>query len=524
MPDFLALSVSFLDGSFHGRRPSGSAEWPPSPLRVYQALVAAFAARRPGRALDAPARDALKWLERLPPPRIVAPRMHLGRPRRIAVPNNDLDVVASAWARGHEPRKEPNELKTLKGVRTAWMLGTETVHYVWPVATSGAPATHLALVSEAAQYVTALGWGIDMAIAHSREISSEHVERLSGEQWLPGGPAEEGLRVPIEGTLDALIERHAAFRARIGPEGLAPVPPFSHCATIEYRRTTDMAHKSVAAFSLLKWDASGFRAFDTVASALRVTGMVRHAASIAARAAGWSKAKVDAFVLGHGEPERSAHVPVGPRRFAYLPLPSIESRGAGGRRVVGSVRRVIVTSFSSEAVDEIAWARRGLSGQDLIDPRDGEVLALLALVPESDRHVEIYTRSASTWETVTPVVLPGYDDPKHLRRRLAGRVGTDEQKRLLANLHERVDGLLRKAIVQSGFSSTLAEHAQLCWRSTGFWPGTEHVSRYGIPDHLRRFPRLHVRLAWRDPSGHPIDVPGPICIGAGRFYGLGLMA
>lgn len=40
----------------------------------------------------------------------------------------------------------------------------------------------------------------------------------------------------------------------------------------------------------------------------------------------------------------------------------------------------------------------------------------------------------------------------------------------------------------------------------------------------RRFPRLHVRIEWRDQAGRPVDVAGPCVIGGGRFYGLGLFA
>jgi CRISPR-associated protein Csb2 len=56
----------------------------------------------------------------------------------------------------------------------------------------------------------------------------------------------------------------------------------------------------------------------------------------------------------------------------------------------------------------------------------------------------------------------------------------------------------------------------------GFLPGTEPAGRYGVPDHLRRLPRLHVKVRWRDAEGQPVRVPGPICFGGGRFYGIGL--
>ena len=48
MPSHFCLSVCFLDAAFHGRGDSGKSEWPPSPHRVFQALVAAGARQNGG--------------------------------------------------------------------------------------------------------------------------------------------------------------------------------------------------------------------------------------------------------------------------------------------------------------------------------------------------------------------------------------------------------------------------------------------------------------------------------------------
>ncbi|MGO9287997.1 MAG: hypothetical protein ACLQIJ_04495 [Polyangia bacterium] len=50
---------------------------------------------------------------------------------------------------------------------------------------------------------------------------------------------------------------------------------------------------------------------------------------------------------------------------------------------------------------------------------------------------------------------------------------------------ERIDGLLRKAIIQVGLPAGLAGHASRDWRKVGFWPGTVLADRYGVPDHLK---------------------------------------
>jgi CRISPR-associated protein Csb2 len=124
---------------------------------------------------------------------------------------------------------------------------------------------------------------------------------------------------------------------------------------------------------------------------------------------------------------------------------------------------------------------------------------------------------------VTPIVLPGYDDPKHYRRRFAKTIPAAEQSALLDRLDERIDGLLRKSLVHAGLSEDLVRTAALEWNPNGFLPGVARADRYGVPDHLRRFPRLHVHLTWRTSDGTNLPLQGPFCFGAGRFYGLGLL-
>jgi CRISPR-associated protein Csb2 len=252
--------------------------------------------------------------------------------------------------------------------------------------------------------------------------------------------------------------------------------------------------------------------------------MLRHATGLAARYAGWPDDSINTCILGHGEAKGTAHVTVGAQRFAYLPLPSIEFRGQGKARVVGSIRRVLLTTLTDGYENEIAWSRRAMSGQVLIDEDINKPAAELSTIPANDEIVKIYVQSSSTWATVTPVILPGYDDPAHYRRRLKHGVEADEQKNLLDKLHNRIEALLRKAITQAGLSQELADRANLEWRKVGFWAGAEIADRYGVPQHLKRFPRFHVRIQWRDAQNKPVSIPGPICLGGGRFYGLGLFA
>ena len=59
MTCFLVLSTRFLDDRYHGLTVHGErAEWPPSPFRLFQALVAAYLLR--GSVLPKSIGDALR--------------------------------------------------------------------------------------------------------------------------------------------------------------------------------------------------------------------------------------------------------------------------------------------------------------------------------------------------------------------------------------------------------------------------------------------------------------------------------
>ena len=85
------LRIRWPDGTYHGR------EWPPSPLRLFQALIAGYrTACGPDVAMDA----ALRHLETLHPPVIRAPVPTRQSPVASAVPNNDGDKLMALWAKG----------------------------------------------------------------------------------------------------------------------------------------------------------------------------------------------------------------------------------------------------------------------------------------------------------------------------------------------------------------------------------------------------------------------------------------
>lgn len=504
MSRHLLLSFHFLSPWFHGRGDGGVPEWPPSPLRAFQAVVAAAA--RAGTLEST--RDSLSYLEQLPAPLVVAPdaaESALGY--RISVPHNAMDLVGKQWSAG----REGNEAKhrALKNVRPYRLPEGTAVHYAWQLNDDASAAQ--ALIA-AVRNVVALGWGLDLVVGDGAVIEGERLAELAAKLkvWEPRSDGRLELRAPVEGTFVDLERRHAAFvsRTSLADPTLRPPPALSIFSVTKYARTDQQRAAAVASFALMRVESDNFRAFDTAGRGMAVSGMLRHAVRTAAVRAGWAEARVRATVLGHGDS--------GEARLLLVPVPSIEPRG-GATETVGAVRRVIVFSTDARSRDT-AWAARALGGLDLIDESTGEVQAVLAATSPADRVLKRYVSESTTWATVTPVVLPGHDDPGGLRERLRRPKHGDDQRALLERLARRREALVRKALRQAGMGDDLAFSATIEMRDVGFLPGLEKASRYAVPSHLAKAPRIHVKLTW------PLNVAGPICIGRGRFSGLGLLA
>src|ERR1700720_3597196 len=116
MPRGLIISIHFHDGRYHGQP-----EWPPSPARLFQALISGAAK---GKALSADDRGALAWLEQLAPPVISAPVARVGRALKSYVPNNDLDAVGGDLSR-------IGEIRAPKLIRPVLFDARESLLYHW---------------------------------------------------------------------------------------------------------------------------------------------------------------------------------------------------------------------------------------------------------------------------------------------------------------------------------------------------------------------------------------------------------
>jgi CRISPR-associated protein Csb2 len=180
----------------------------------------------------------------------------------------------------------------------------------------------------------------------------------------------------------------------------------------------------------------------------------------------------------------------------------------------------------------VNWVR-ALAGQELAGLGISGPAATLRLVDRpveqlrDDSNLGPYVNESVVWSTVTPVLLPGFDDPDGIRKRLRKREALSDaatQKRLLEQLDQRIERLIRKAFRQAGLPRELADHAEVEHRKVGFRAGVDLADRYKPPRNLKHWPRYHVRVRWRDANGNEVPIPGPLAVGAGRHRGLGVFA
>jgi CRISPR-associated protein Csb2 len=512
MSKFLCITVRFLQPLSHGRGDGAEPEWPPSPLRLFQALVAAAAARWNERLCVEYAAPALEWLAKQPALAVVAAvGVKSDVKYRLYVPDNVGDRVAKSW-RGGNSTASIADYRTEKDVRPTHLVG-DAVHYLYPISDAAELAKYKQILTDASRSITHLGWGVDMVAGNAAEMSEDEAANLPGERWRPTADRSgTPLRVPRADTLRALTDKHTAFLNRLS-DGFRPVPPLTAFDVVGYRRDTDRSPREWIAFNILTPDMSGNRSFDTARRCGDVAAWVRHATGAVCQ--DWPD--VASFIHGHDSTDSGKQLK-GARadeRFMYLPLPTINSK----LKRVESIRRVLVAAPPGFR-DRIDWLRRRLPGQELVWGEN--VVGLLNLLPKSDWVLGRYVDESCTWSTVTPVVLPGYDDPDGIRKRLREKDPAKARSapvtpNQLAALETRTRGLLTKAFEHAGFQPGLLDGAGLEWRNVGFRAGVEPASQYCLPERLNG-PRYHVRVRFARP------IRGPLAVGAGRYRGLGTFA
>jgi len=485
----LLITVHWLDDRYHGLLDrQGPPEWPPSPYRLFQALVAGVARRgeletEPGKALD--------WLQTLKPPMIIAPRSRPGQVVTRFVPNNDGD-------------KKPDRQGRLTGKtsRPTLMLDPPDIHYLWEI--DQEQVSQAAGVCRIARYLTCLGWGIDMAYADGQLIEDHQIAELPGVRWYPRKNVlrDDGLlRVPTFGSevggnsLSDLKSAHLSALNRIDHgKPLNTVKKPAVFDRVFYESKERLLQRPYVVFELRQDDESRFAYPQD--KLIHIAGMVRHLAIAAMKKAppdGLSDEWVETYVAGHAKAGGVDH-----RQFSYLPLPSI-----GHQHADQKVRRVMISAPPGDDRWLHHLARR-LNGQQLKPTAQTKLDHPPTLVRiYQDKVVPFYVQSATVWASVTPVILPGYDDHNA----------------------DKTSKLIEKALAQSG----IEQQCEFEWSAFSQFPMSLSAHKYRRdkrptgyirPNHLVSQTAVHLKLCF----SNGLEVPGPMAIGAGRHCGFGVFA
>lgn len=468
------LSIRFLDDRYHGTTDNGeTTEWPPSPFRVFQALVAGNAK---GDRLPDNVRDALIWLERLNPPDIIAPRASDGALLLTYVLNNVSDSDFNS--------------RTPKLIRPTILNDDRLVEYAWQFNPSPESDRCIETLIGASRHIRALGWGIDLAIGHGEakdklpQVSPKRCRYVPAQTVTANG---KDRRVPRPGSLDSLEETYRQFLGRYETPG---VTAFESAGAIYDTVQYGVGGvRPCVAFRIV--DEMG----DTVAIKPQLitplVGMIRNLANDPRLIARIGQESIDRDFKGH--PKAGSK-----DRVSILPLPTVRDGPTDGR-----VRRVILAQPASSGGALCRAFDSLFDGVALVPEADETRLKGCGLerIRGRDLVVPRYVGTSCVWASVTPVLLPGYDDRKQHRG--------DHVKRLA-----RAEELCQKALAQSGLPP--AKDIQLS--RVPYFVGSQHVRDYRVRAKLNNYPRYHVRLEFDQ------LVTGPVAIGAGRHTGFGTCA
>lgn len=512
----LLITVRFYDGRYHGRTGHPSERvWPPSPARLFQALVAA-AAR--GAALDEMDIDALKWLERRDAPLIVAPPARVTKGYSNYVPNNDLDAVDGDVGR-------IGKIKAPKLIKAILFHPAAKVLYLWQLDDAEGHAERICAI---ANRLYQLGRGVDMAFATAEIMDADRAEACLAEyRGAIYRPCTSGsgsaLPCPQSGSLQSLVDRYKATGERFayvpapaaskGKKQPARVQTFSQPPKPRFRQVVYDSPPVQLLFELRARTRTGEFFAWPLTEIVRLVETVRDGAVKAlSDVMPDQRACIERVFIGRGATEADKA-----SRIRIIPQPSI-----GHVHAERSIRRLVVEVPPDCPLDsrDIAWAFTAWTPHD----RETGELGGWQLV-EIDEHAgERYAKMPGhygigeragyrRWRTVTPAALP----ERAARRRINPARISDEAKSGSERLAEesRAAAAVCQALRHVGVATPVeairvqrepfeAKGA----RAEVFAPGTR-FSKHRL---------WHVDIALAAP------VPGPLVIGDGRYLGLGIMA
>ena len=500
MSTHLCITVRWINESFHGFvNGTESQEWPPSPFRLFQALLAGAHRFGINESLNA----ALEWLEgQAEPPEILA----IAQPSCSNVFNHFV------------PDNDNRLVHRRSGVRKfACVLLEEfpLVQYLWKLDADDAPP--IDALDELTSTLSSLGWAVDQAYASVQIVDPNALDASGLARFRPRPTttsAIETSRIPKTGSLDDLLQIHSHNSHELANQRERRRKKWPKVFDrVLYTSTERPIGRPCAVFKLL--DANEDTCRYPHAKLIHVAGMVRHVAieRMKADLPLWienSTRWLETFVCGHRGNEEQH------QQLSFVPLPSI-----GHEHADALIRNVLlIAPLGRER--ELEYVSERLNGEEL-KPDDEirsigiekpspnqQAVFLNRLTPPPGKFIaNCYLGTSNIWQTVTPVILDGHN-----------KKSKSDKPAAIARQTEK---LIRKALMRASTETP----CEFTWQSLPFLKNCLSAHKYDRngrhtgyhrPMHLKSLTAVHVRLTFTHP------VPGPITIGAGRHCGFGLFA
>lgn len=502
-----ALEIEFLTGCSVAseREDRTRGEWPPHPQRLFAALVAAYAER--DQLADE--RAALTWLELLGAPEIVASDGSFREQAAVFVPvnyDNEQFVLKKGKKKLHPPAFEGSGFRRERQERSfpTFIPHDPVTFFCWPDANTEKGAEHRTALTRLAENVTYLG--------HSSSLVRVAVcDVPPAATWRPARENEAAGRVLRIASPGRLQDLEKAFQLSV--QRLRRIEPPQGLSQ-GYVRVSDTA-SSAPIYSVFG-DANDWfvcrkrtRSYFPLEDSLLLTTAVRDALICHS-----NQTTLPEIVTGHQSNRRPSETP----HMAIVPLAHVGHPHADGdvkgfavvlpRGASRTDRRAVLSALDGllrQAAPQLTMGRAGKWSIEAVSPDN----ALRSLEPKN-----LYFGPACCWATVTPFIFG----------RFPRRLISAEAEEIVAESCQMI-GLPRPRAVQVTEVSSLLRV-----------PPSHNFPTLSTKGKLIacRFSKGRYRLDSHDEQGHPprlrahviieFDQPiaGPVIVGAGRYFGMGL--
>lgn len=497
-------------GVRHDRTGRDELDWPPAPARVHQAFIATTLANLPdslrpdfsGKTLD-----ALRWLESLPPPEIIASKLaddsDHRRALKVAMPHNS-PASTSDFHRAHI-----DHAPVLRA--TPEHDGQLIAAYRWTDDTLEFPSSaelHVPALREAAAKLRYMGRAEDRVECevhwHTNGIQEPVSESL--EVWRPSSQAEDiNLLTACSKSTDELMAEFQKAETRIARGAKRPARLFLREQSYARDAAEGLLPVHVAVFQILR-DTGNPDQLPEVCDAINAhrwrLPLRTLACKIAKKPDPWNNhALADELISGHIQGGGRTQQP----HLAFVPLPSLSLHG----KADGRVRRFALLGYADRARTAASIYRTLAACLDGEEIEPGYRLQLIA-DPRKDKVWPLYNRASRCWVSVTPLAIDrGYKVPTHAPD---GTPLSSNERHL--RRHAEWTHLIRASLRHIRLPDDLAATCKITLTPSPLLAATERAERYRAKD--ERAPFIHARLEFSR------CVRGPLLMGDRRYQGFGL--